>query len=65
MPRAHWLQHFKAARGQIDILVYSGLFLVEDAGLLLETEDAAERGVEVRMLFGNPDAKTATQRGAD
>ena len=65
VPRTHWLQHFKAARSQIDILVYSGLFLVEDAGLLLEIEEAAERGVNVRMLFGNPDAESVAQRGAD
>jgi transcriptional regulator with XRE-family HTH domain len=65
VPREHWLQHFRAARSQIDILVYSGLFLVEDAGLLLEIEDAAERGVNVRMLFGNPDAESVHQRGAD
>ena len=65
VPREHWLQHFRAARSQIDILVYSGLFLVEDAGLLLEIEDAADQGVEVRMLFGNPDAESVAQRGAD
>ncbi|MEY9887509.1 transcriptional regulator with XRE-family HTH domain [Catenulispora sp. MAP5-51] len=65
VPREHWLQHFRAARSQIDILVYSGLFLVEDAGLLLEIEDAADRGTNVRLLFGDPDAKSVRQRGMD
>ena len=65
VPREHWLQHFRAARSEIDILVYSGLFLVEDAGLLLEIENAADQGAHVRMLFGNPNAESVAQRGAD
>ncbi|SHN46915.1 XRE family transcriptional regulator [Cryptosporangium aurantiacum] len=65
VPRDVWLGLFVSARESIDVLVYSGLFLVEDGGLLRVLAERAESGVRVRMAFGDPESSDVEARGAE
>jgi len=60
-----WLRHFEQARREISILVYSGLFLAEDAGMVRLLGDKAQSGVSVRILLGDPASAEVIQRGKD
>ena len=64
-PRDVWGQLFTAAEREIGILVYSGLFLAEDAGMQKILADKARAGVRVRVLLGDPDSPQVADRGAD
>lgn len=65
VPRHVWRQLFEVAQEQIGILVYSGAFLAEDAGVLRILTDKARAGVRVRVLLGDPDSPLVAQRGAE
>ena len=56
---------FENAKREIGVLVYSGLFLSEDAGIQRIFRNKADDGVRVRILLGDPDSETVAQRGAD
>ena len=47
------------------MLVYSGLFVSEDAGIQRIFRDKAGAGVRVRILLGDPDSSVVAQRGDD
>ncbi len=64
-PREVWGQLFTAAEREIGILVYSGLFLAEDAGVQKILADKAGAGVRVRVLLGDPESPQVADRGAD
>lgn len=65
VPRDVWHKHFASAEHEIDILVYSGLFLFEDTGMLQLLATKADAGVRTRILLGDPDAPEVAQRGED
>ncbi|MEO3861762.1 DUF5919 domain-containing protein [Acrocarpospora sp. B8E8] len=65
VPRDTWGRLFSDAEEQIGILVYSGMFLAEDSGLVRVLGEKARTGVQVRILLGNPDSTEVAQRGAD
>lgn len=65
MPAEVWREFFSNARREIGILVYSGMFLAEDAGVQRILRQRAEAGVGVRVLLGDPDSKPVAERGAD
>ncbi|MFC6086808.1 phospholipase D-like domain-containing protein [Sphaerisporangium aureirubrum] len=65
VPQALWRQLFAAAHEQIDILVYSGLFLAENAGILHLITERAQAGVRVRIMLGDPDSPHVAARGTD
>ncbi|WP_026404863.1 helix-turn-helix domain-containing protein [Actinomadura rifamycini] len=65
VPRDAWGRLFTGARNEIGILVYSGLFLAEDAGAQRILADKARKGVRVRILLGDPDSSQVAERGAD
>lgn len=65
VPRDEWTALFTAARREVGILVYSGLFLAEDAGIRAILAAKAHSGVNVRILLGDPESKNVLQRGAD
>ncbi|MET8008280.1 DUF5919 domain-containing protein [Nonomuraea glycinis] len=46
-------------------MVYSGLFLADDGGMVRLFADKARAGVRVRILLGNPDSAEVAQRGSD
>lgn len=65
VPREVWARHFERAEVEVAILVYSGLFLTEDAGMVRLLRSKANSGVRVRLLLGDPDSAEVVQRGKD
>jgi len=65
VPSELWRNFFETAETEIGVLVYSGLFVSEDAGIRRVFQDKAEAGVTVRILLGDPDSESVAQRGID
>ncbi|MBW6432407.1 helix-turn-helix domain-containing protein [Actinoplanes hulinensis] len=65
VPSETWRNFFEAAEVEIGVLVYSGLFLSEDAGVRKVLREKADAGVPVRILLGDPNSESVAQRGAD
>jgi transcriptional regulator with XRE-family HTH domain len=65
VPRNVWQWLFDQAQEEIGILVYSGLFLAEDVGILRTLAERARAGTSVRILLGDPDSPHVAERGAD
>lgn len=65
VPSDLWRNFFGGADREIGVLVYSGLFLAEDAGVLRVFRRKAGAGATVRVLLGDPDSKQVAQRGDD
>ncbi|MFI6888577.1 XRE family transcriptional regulator [Streptosporangium canum] len=65
VPADAWRTFFESASKEIGILVYSGLFLAEDAGLLRILAERAKGGVRVRILLGDPDSPHVAARGVE
>jgi transcriptional regulator with XRE-family HTH domain len=65
VPSELWRNFFETADTDIDILVYSGLFLSEDAGIRRVFREKADAGATVRILLGDPDSESVAQRGLD
>ncbi|MFV2195561.1 XRE family transcriptional regulator [Nocardiopsis sp. LOL_012] len=63
--REVWHRLFEEAEQEIGILVYSGLFLADDAGILDVLTARARAGVSVRILLGDPDSPELQRRGQD
>jgi hypothetical protein len=63
IPRDVWRRLFDSAKQEIDILAYAALWLAEDAGLLAIIADKAAHGIRVRVLLGDPESNSVTQRG--
>ncbi len=65
VPRDVWGHLFSAAEREIGVLVYSGLFLSEDAGIQKMFKEKAKAGVRVRILLGDPASQVVADRGED
>jgi transcriptional regulator with XRE-family HTH domain len=65
VPFELWRNVFANAEDEIGILVYSGLFVAEDAGMQRIFRQKAQDGVRVRILLGDPDSDVVAQRGSD
>ena len=65
VPSELWRNFFETAETEIGVLVYSGLFLSEDAGVRKVFREKADSGVRVRILLGNPGSEAVARRGAD
>lgn len=65
VPADLWREFFQGAEQHVNILVYSGLFLPEDAGIMRALRASAEAGAAVRILLGDPESPAVAQRGAD
>jgi hypothetical protein len=63
VPRDVWRRLFETATEEIGVLVYAGLFLAEDRGLLSIIRKRAAAGVRVRFLVGDPDDEQISHRG--
>jgi transcriptional regulator with XRE-family HTH domain len=59
VPRDIWGQLFDSAEEEIDVLVYSGMFIADDPGLLALFRAKAAQGVRVRILLGDPLSQNA------
>jgi transcriptional regulator with XRE-family HTH domain len=65
VPSDLWRNVFDSAQTEIGVLVFSGLFVAEDAGIQRAFREKAEAGVRVRVLLGDPESDVVGQRGAD
>jgi hypothetical protein len=65
VPSDLWRNFFDAAEHDIGVLVYSGLFIAEDAGIQRIFRRKVDAGARVRVLLGDPDSENVLQRGAD
>lgn len=65
VPRETWQHLFESAQQEIGVLVYAGLFLAEDLGLLRTLTDRATQGVTIRILLGDPDSPKIAERGEE
>ena len=65
VPRDAWGHLFSQAEREIGVLVCSGLFLSEDAGVQKIFKDKAKASVRVRILLGEPDSQVVADRGED
>lgn len=65
VPRQVWHRLFESAEHEIGILVYSGLFIAEDAELMRLLASKARSGTTVRIIVGDPDSPHVDQRGQD
>jgi len=65
VPPDVWRRLYEGAKQEVGILVYSGLFLAENTGLVQLLASKAGQGVRVRVLFGDPDSPEVAQHGED
>lgn len=65
VPAEVWTRLFDEAEEEIDILVYAGMFLAENAGLMALLRARAADGVRIRLLFGDPDSAVVHSRGTE
>jgi hypothetical protein len=66
VPEDAWRHLLKNATKTISILVYGGLFLVEQNPKFIATLKAkAEAGAQVEILLGKPDSDDVARRGAE
>ena len=65
VPRDEWHQLFESAEREIGILVYAGLFLAEDVGIIRLLADKARAGLPVRLLVADPDSPRIAERGSE
>jgi transcriptional regulator with XRE-family HTH domain len=65
VPSDLWRNVFDSAQAEIGVLVFSGLFVSEDAGIQRVFREKAAAGVRVRILLGDPASDVVGQRGAD
>ncbi|WP_326825857.1 helix-turn-helix domain-containing protein [Streptosporangium sp. NBC_01756] len=65
VPRDAWGHLFTQAEREIGVLVYSGIFIAQDTGIMRTFAEKAKAGVRVRILLGDPDALEVAQSGAD
>ncbi|MDT0317919.1 XRE family transcriptional regulator [Streptomyces millisiae] len=65
VPPDVWREFFASAERSIDLLVYSGLFLIEDTAILRILKAKASSGVEVRLLLGDPSSEHVAIQGAE
>lgn len=63
VPRDVWRRFFDSADEEIGVLVYAGLFLAEDTGLLKVIRKKANAGARVRFLIGDHDDPHIAERG--
>jgi hypothetical protein len=65
VPPDLWDRLLAAAKQEIGILVYVGMFLTEQSGLIKTLRGKAKSGAQIRLLFGNPASREVVRRGED
>jgi transcriptional regulator with XRE-family HTH domain len=65
IPHELWSRLLASATARIDILVYVGMFLMEDPAFVPALREKAAVGARVRLLFGDPLSKEVTRRSLD
>jgi hypothetical protein len=65
LPREVWDTLLHNANDQIQILVYSGLFMTEDPRMIRKLRGKAMAGARIRILLGDPDSEEVEKRSND
>lgn len=65
VPHDVWHQLFGSAQREIGVLVYSGLFLAEDANIIQMLATKGTTGVKVRIALGDPKSPHIATRGRE
>ncbi|MFJ5967277.1 helix-turn-helix domain-containing protein [Streptomyces sp. NPDC093060] len=65
VPPGLWRDVYERAERNLDVLVYSGLFLSEDPLFLDLLKKKVQGSTQVRILLGDPDCEAVRQRGID
>ncbi|WP_248510439.1 XRE family transcriptional regulator [Streptomyces sp. D2-8] len=65
VPPGLWRELYGRAEQNLDVLVYSGLFLSEDPLFHDLVKAKVEAGAQVRILLGDPECAAVRQRGID
>lgn len=66
VPGELWDRLVDQAQSQVDVLVYSGLFLHDThPGMAASLAERATRGLRARFLYGDPDSQTVAWRGEE
>jgi hypothetical protein len=65
VPSDLWRNFFDNAERDIGVLVYSGLFIAEDAGIQRVFRQKADAGATIRILLGDADSEPVAQRGIE
>ncbi|MFJ6085379.1 XRE family transcriptional regulator [Streptomyces sp. NPDC092369] len=65
VPSGLWREMYSRAQQNLDVLVYSGLFLSEDPLFHDLVRAKVEAGAQVRILLGDPECSAVRQRGVD
>ncbi|MFE1309926.1 helix-turn-helix domain-containing protein [Streptomyces sp. NPDC058755] len=65
VPSGLWRELYERAERNLDVLVYSGLFLSEDPLFLDLLKKKVRGSTQVRILLGDPDCEAVRQRGID
>ena len=66
IPIGVWIDLFSTAKAEVDICVYGGTFLYDTVpGFNRLMADAADRGVSMRFLVGDPSSESVRRRGEE
>ena len=65
VPQDIWTHLIEESRISISILVYAGMFLVDNPGLLRTLKQKAEQGVKIRLLLGDPASREVARRSEE
>jgi transcriptional regulator with XRE-family HTH domain len=65
VPPGLWRELYERAESNLDVLVYSGLFLSEDPLFHDLLKNKVRASTQVRILLGDPDCEAVRQRGID
>ncbi|WP_370946488.1 DUF5919 domain-containing protein [Amycolatopsis sp. cg5] len=65
IPRDLWSQLLYGAKGEIEILVYVGMFLLDDRTILRKLIEKASDGARIRLLFGDPNSAAISRRSVE
>jgi transcriptional regulator with XRE-family HTH domain len=61
-----WSRLFSDVNGELDVLVYAGLFLPEqEPKFVRRLAKKADSGLKIRMLLGDPESPVVAQRGTE
>lgn len=65
IPADLWDELIDRATEHIEILVYAGMFLMENPTLIKRLHAKGESGTRIRMLFGDPTSREVARRSED
>ncbi|MCK2237828.1 MULTISPECIES: XRE family transcriptional regulator [unclassified Crossiella] len=65
LPRDVWDKLLRGSNERIDVLVYAGLFMTEDPGMIKNLRGKAMAGTRIRIALGDPDSEEVEKRSLD